>query len=102
ELADLLTHPRYEVHKTYVVEVAGGPVGDDDLEALRAGVELEDGRTLPAGVEQTAPGVLRMTLREGRKRQVRRMLDAVGHPVRSLRRVQLGPLELGDLRDGEY
>ncbi len=102
ELADLLTHPRYEVHKTYRVEVWGGEVGADDLETLRSGVELDDGLTLPAGVEQTSPGVLRVTLREGRKRQVRRMLDAIGHPVRSLRRVQLGPLEVGALRDGEY
>jgi 23S rRNA pseudouridine2605 synthase len=102
ELADLLTHPRYEVHKTYLVKVWGGPVGEDDLAALRAGIELEDGRTLPAGIEQTSPGVLRVTLREGRKRQVRRMFDAIGHPVRSLRRVQLGPLEVGNLRDGEY
>lgn len=102
ELADLLTHPRYEVHKTYLVKVGGGSVGTDDLRALRAGIELDDGLTLPAGVEQTSPGVLRVTLREGRKRQVRRMFDAIGHPVRSLRRVQLGPLEIGDLRDGEY
>lgn len=102
ELADLLTHPRYEVHKTYRVEVWGGEVGTDDLETLRSGVELDDGLTLPAGVEQIAPGVLRVTLREGRKRQVRRMFDAIGHPVRSLRRVQLGPLSIGELRDGEY
>jgi 23S rRNA pseudouridine2605 synthase len=102
ELADLLTHPRYEVHKTYVVKVRGGEVGADDLETLRSGVELEDGLTLPAAVEQTAPGVLRITLREGRKRQVRRMLEAIDHPVRSLRRVQLGPLAIGGLRDGEY
>ncbi|MBF6620915.1 MAG: rRNA pseudouridine synthase [Patulibacter sp.] len=102
ELADLLTHPRYEVHKTYLARVWGGAVGADDLESLRAGIELDDGLTLPAGVEQTSPGVLRVTLREGRKRQVRRMFDAIGHPVRSLRRVQLGPLEIGELRDGEY
>lgn len=102
ELADLLTHPRYEVHKVYLAQVYGGEVGVEAIRALRAGVELEDGRTLPAGVEQTSPGVLRVTLREGRKRQVRRMFDAVGHPVRSLRRVQLGPLEIGSLRDGEY
>lgn len=102
ELADLLTHPRYEVHKVYLVEVWGGAVGADDLETLQSGVELEDGLTLPAGVEQIAPGRLRVTLREGRKRQVRRMFDAIGHPVRSLRRVQLGPLSIGELRDGEY
>lgn len=102
ELADLLTHPRYEVHKVYLVDVRGGEVGADDLETLRSGVELEDGLTLPAAVEQIAPGRLRVTLREGRKRQVRRMFDAIGHPVRALRRVQLGPLSIGELRDGEY
>lgn len=102
ELADLLTHPRYEVHKTYVAMVAGGEVGEDDVEKLRSGIELEDGLTLPAGVEQFKPGRLRVTLREGRKRQVRRMFDAIGHPVRTLRRVRLGPLDLGPLRDGEY
>ena len=101
-LADLLTHPRYEVPKTYVATVAGGRVGDPALRLLREGVELDDGPTLPAEVEQPRPGELRITLREGRKRQVRRMCRAVGHPVRELRRVRLGPLELGRLAPGEW
>ncbi len=102
QLADLLTHPRYEVQKVYEARVGGGPVGTDAIEQLRAGVLLDDGPTLPAGVEQPRPGVLRITLREGRKRQVRRMCEAVGHPVRKLRRVKLGPLDLGRLGPGEY
>ncbi|EHN12169.1 Ribosomal large subunit pseudouridine synthase B [Patulibacter medicamentivorans] len=101
-LADLLTHPRYEVPKTYVASVRGGRVGDVALRALREGVELDDGPTLPAEVEQPEPGELRITLREGRKRQVRRMCRAVGHPVVTLRRVRLGPLELGRLREGQW
>ncbi|WP_320669900.1 pseudouridine synthase [Patulibacter defluvii] len=101
-LADLLTHPRYEVPKTYVAQVRGGRVGEAALRRLREGVELDDGPTLPAEVEQPAPGELRLTLREGRKRQVRRMCRAVGHPVTALTRVRLGPLELGRLREGEW
>ncbi|MDX8150509.1 pseudouridine synthase [Patulibacter brassicae] len=101
-LADLLTHPRYEVPKTYVATVAGGRVGPAALQRLREGVELDDGPTLPATVEQPRPGELRITLREGRKRQVRRMCRAVGHPVRALRRVRMGPLELGRLAPGEW
>jgi 23S rRNA pseudouridine2605 synthase len=102
ELADLLTHPRYEVQKVYVAEVAGGPIGAETVEALRSGVLLDDGPTLPAGVERLNERMLRITLREGRKRQVRRMCEAVGHPVVSLRRVKLGPLDIGGLRPGEW
>jgi 23S rRNA pseudouridine2605 synthase len=100
DLANRLTHPRYEVPKTYVAEVAGGPVPEPALRALREGVELDDGRTAPARVRQIAPGVLELTLREGRKRQVKRMCAQVGHPVRRLSRVAFGPLRLGDLAEG--
>lgn len=102
DLADVLTHPRYEVEKVYIAEVSGGPVGPQTVDALRAGVRLEDGPTLPAGVELLNPQLLRITLREGRKRQVRRMCDAVDHPVVSLRRVKLGPLDVGRLKPGEW
>jgi 23S rRNA pseudouridine2605 synthase len=101
ELANRLTHPRYEVEKLYRVEVEPRPVRESALQALREGVRLDDGPTLPAGVTQPAPGVLEMTLREGRKRQVRRMCEAVGHRVVALRRVAFGPLELGRLSEGE-
>jgi 23S rRNA pseudouridine2605 synthase len=100
DLANRLTHPRYEVPKVYVAHVAHGPVSERALRQLRAGVELDDGVTAPAGVRQTAPGVLEITLREGRKRQVKRMCAAVGHPVHRLQRVAFGPLRLGDLREG--
>jgi 23S rRNA pseudouridine2605 synthase len=99
DLANRLTHPRYEVPKTYVAHV-GEMVGEAALRALREGVELDDGPTLPAEVRQIEVGVLQITLREGRKRQVRRMCAAVGHPVQELQRVAFGPLRLGDLGEG--
>jgi 23S rRNA pseudouridine2605 synthase len=102
ELAHRLTHPRFEVPKTYVVRVGGGPVSAAALAALRHGVELEDGRTAPARVRRLGRDELELRIHEGRKRQVRRMCEAVGHPVRSLRRVAFGPLGLGDLREGGH
>src|SRR3954447_14086965 len=102
ELANHLTHPRYEVPKTYRAKVARGPVADRALRALREGVELDDGLTLPARVRSVRPDVLELTIREGRKRQVRRMLEAVGHPAVALRRVQFGALVLGDLGVGAH
>jgi 23S rRNA pseudouridine2605 synthase len=100
DLAHRLTHPRFEVPKTYRARVGGGPVDDRALKRLREGVDLDDGRTAPARVRRLGPGRLELTLREGRKRQVRRMCEAVGHPVTELRRVAFGPLELGDLPPG--
>jgi 23S rRNA pseudouridine2605 synthase len=102
QLANLLTHPRYEVPKTYVGRVDPAPVGEPALRRLREGVELDDGVTAPAGARQLRPGVLELTLREGRKRQVRRMCEAVGHRVVELERVAFGPLRLGDLRPGRH
>jgi 23S rRNA pseudouridine2605 synthase len=102
ELANRLTHPRYGVPKTYRVTVANPPVRAPALEALEAGVELEDGPTAPARVRRIAPDRFEVTIREGRKRQVRRMTEAVGHRVRALERVQLGPLRLGTLGPGEH
>ncbi len=114
ELANRLTHPRYEVPKTYRVRVGGGPVGERALRALRAGVDLEDGPTAPARVQRlTGEGSrsatregegdeLELTIREGRNRQVRRMCEAVGHPVLALQRIAFGPLRLGDLQPGAH
>ena len=102
ELAHRLTHPRFEVPKTYRALVAGDPVGERALRALRDGVELEDGRTAPARVRRLGPHELELELGEGRKRQVRRMCTAVGHPVRALARVAFGPLALGDLPEGAH
>ncbi|HZO61249.1 MAG TPA: pseudouridine synthase [Solirubrobacterales bacterium] len=102
ELANRLMHPRYEVPRTYRAQVGGSP-SKRALQALREGVELEDGRSHPARIRVVGGGresVLEITIHEGRNRIVRRMLEAVGYPVRSLERVAFGPLELGRLRPG--
>jgi 23S rRNA pseudouridine2605 synthase len=102
ELANLLTHPRYQVPRTYRVTVRGGPVSEAALRALRSGVDLEDGPTAPAGVRRLGPDRLELTIHEGRNRQVKRMCAAVGHPVGQLARVRFGPLRLGDLGPGQH
>jgi 23S rRNA pseudouridine2605 synthase len=102
ELAHRLTHPRFEVPKTYRARVARGPIQARALKALRHGVELEDGVTAPAEVRQIAADTLELTIHEGRKRQVKRMCEAVGHPVKSLERVGFGPLELAGLPPGAH
>jgi 23S rRNA pseudouridine2605 synthase len=109
ELAFRLTHPRYKVAKEYIAVVAGSPSASD-LESMRTGVQLEDGKTQPAEVEvvgfDPAAGTgrteVRVVIREGRHRQVRRMLQAVGHKVQSLRRIGFGPLKLGRLKVGDW
>jgi 23S rRNA pseudouridine2605 synthase len=101
ELAHVLTHPRFEVPKIYRARVAGHP-GPRALRALREGVDLEDGRTAPARVRLLHGGDLEITIHEGRKRQIRRMLDAVGHEVLSLQRTGFGPLTLGGLAPGRH
>jgi pseudouridine synthase len=100
ELANRLTHPRYEVQKTYRVELLRPPA-DRDLEQLRRGVELDDGPTAPARARRTAEREIEISIHEGRNRQVRRMAEAVGNEVVRLERVRLGSLELGELRRGE-
>jgi 23S rRNA pseudouridine2605 synthase len=100
ELAHRLTHPSFEVPKTYRAVLWRSPVRAPALAALRAGVELEDGRTAPAEVRRVAWDTIELTIHEGRKRQVKRMCESVGHPIRQLERIRLGPLELGDLAPG--
>jgi 23S rRNA pseudouridine2605 synthase len=102
ELANRLTHPSFEVGKTYRVKLAGGPVGEGALNALRGGVELDDGPTAPALARRLRGSVIELTIHEGRNRQVRRMCAAVGHPVRELERIAFGPLRLGGLAVGGY
>jgi 23S rRNA pseudouridine2605 synthase len=101
ELANRLTHPRYEVPKTYRATLAGPAIADRAIRALREGVELEDGMTAPARVRRLTPHQIELTIHEGRNRQVRRMCEAIGRPVRQLVRIRFGPLELGDLRPGK-
>jgi len=111
ELTHLLTHPRYEHEKEYLVLVKGHPT-DAVLSQLRRGVDLEEGRTAPAKVSRTSqkegletpPGTtwLRIVIHEGRKRQIRRMCAAVGHPVQRLIRVRMGPIKLGNLPIGGH
>lgn len=106
ELAHRLMHPRYGVEKEYIAVVKGEP-GDKALRKLRDGVHIEGGKTAPAKVE-VLPTVrsgsstsLKITIHEGRKRQVRQMCEAVGHPVQSLKRVRIGPFLLRGIRGGE-
>jgi 23S rRNA pseudouridine2605 synthase len=102
ELANGLTHPSFQVAKTYRATLGGEPVGEGALETLRRGVELEDGPTAPAQVRRVSANVVELTLREGRHRQVRRMCASVGHPVLELRRIAFGPLRLDGLKEGAW
>lgn len=116
DLAARLTHPRHEVERTYEAHVAGTP-DEAAIDKLRRGIPLDGRRTMPAEVRRLAKGpaprkgapherqhnvVLIITIREGRNRQVRRMCEAVGHPVRKLRRVRIGPISDKRLRPGEW
>ena len=100
-LAHTLAHPRYGVEKTYVATVEGEP-DDAALEQLRDGVELEDGRTAPARVRRIAPSEIEVVIHEGRNRQVRRMFDAVGHPVARLHRSAYAGLTLDGIEPGQW
>jgi len=102
DLAHRLTHPSFEVEKTYRAVVGGPPVREPELQALRDGVELDDRRTAPARVRRVAADTIEITIHEGRKRQVKRMCEAVGHPVKQLERVAFGPLQLGGLPRGRW
>jgi 23S rRNA pseudouridine2605 synthase len=101
ELSHRLAHPRYEVDKVYEVETWAQPT-DADLERLRRGVELEDGPTRPAEVRRIDGARIELTIHEGRNRQVKRMLEAVGHRVKRLHRSRYGPLEVGGLEPGAW
>src|SRR2546426_9873903 len=105
DLAQTLLHPRYHVPKTYLIKVKG-VLRDDEIKSLERGVELEDGVTSPARVKKVRKAEqnswLEITIHEGRKHQVKRMLEVVGHPVSKLIRVRFGPLTLRDLAAGEF
>ena len=100
-LAHRLTHPSFGVEKEYLAHVRGTP-SRAALRRLRQGVELDDGPTAPAQVSSPQPGVLRITIHEGRNRQVRRMCDAIGHPVLRLVRTRIGPLVDARLAPGAW
>jgi 23S rRNA pseudouridine2605 synthase len=104
ELANRIAHPRHGVEKEYLASVrtAGGPVSPGAIRRLRDGVELDDGPTAPAKVSQPHPGILRIAIHEGRNRQVRRMCEAVGHPVTRLVRTRIGPLHDRRLQPGAW
>jgi 23S rRNA pseudouridine2605 synthase len=102
ELANRLTHPSFEVAKTYRATVGGPAIADRTLRRLREGVTLDDGPTALARARRVGEHELELTIHEGRNRQVRRMCAAVGHPVLALSRVSFGPLRLDGLREGEH
>jgi 23S rRNA pseudouridine2605 synthase len=102
ELANRLTHPSFEVLKTYRATLGGRAIGDPALARLRDGVELDDGMTAPARARRLGEREIELTIHEGRNRQVRRMCAAVGHPVQKLVRVRFGPLSLDGLGVGEH
>jgi 23S rRNA pseudouridine2605 synthase len=105
QLANRLTHPRFQVPKTYRAKLARAPIADEALELLRGGVQLEDGVTAPARVRRlggAGSNLIELTIHEGRNRQVRRMCQAVGHPVLELVRTRFGPLPLDGLQPGAH
>lgn len=102
ELAHRVSHPSHGVEKEYLATVEGGSVSPGVLRRLRDGIELEDGITAPAVVSQPDVGVLKLTIHEGRNRQIRRMCEAVGHPVTRLVRVRIGPITDRRLAPGAW
>jgi 23S rRNA pseudouridine2605 synthase len=105
ELANRVAHPSAGVEKEYLADVevaAGRSVSAAAIRTLREGVALDDGVTAPAKVTQPSPGVLRIVIHEGRNRQIRRMCETVGHPVRRLVRVRIGPIADRRLQPGEW
>ena len=105
ELAQALLHPRYHVAKVYLAKVKG-VLNDDEIDQLARGVRLQDGMTAPATVKKVRKAAenswLEVTIYEGRKHQIKRMFEVVGHPVLKLKRIRFGPLALGDLFPGEF
>ncbi|MBU0630856.1 MAG: rRNA pseudouridine synthase [Candidatus Margulisbacteria bacterium] len=101
EVALKLTHPRYEHEKEYDV-VVDRPLSPAEVDKLKRGIYLEGKKTLPAGVMVIDPRRIKMILKEGRNRQIRKMMEALGNEVVALRRVRLGKLTLGELRPGEW
>ena len=107
EFSNKITHPRSKIEKTYLARVKGGLVTKEEIFTLRKGVQLEDGKTAPAQVfiEEIYPDnttLLKIIIREGKNRQVRRMCEAINHPVIDLKRTEIGGLKLGNLPYGKW
>lgn len=101
-LTNAITHPSRGVEKEYLASVNGGTVSPGAVRRLRTGIELDDGMTAPAQVSQPEPGLLRITIHEGRNRQIRRMCAAIGHPVDRLVRLRIGPISDRHLAQGSW
>ena len=104
DLAAKLLHPRHKIPKTYVVKV-NGQLSEEKLKAFRQGIEIDDKKTIPAKISHLAPRtshLYKVTLTEGRKRQIRRMFEVLGFKVLDLKRVQIGPLKLAGLKEGSW
>jgi 23S rRNA pseudouridine2605 synthase len=105
EVAQALLHPRHHVPKVYLVKIKG-ILNEEDIRRLEHGVSLDDGMTQPAKLRKVRKAEenswIELTVYEGRKHQVKRMLEAVGHPVLKLKRIKFGPLALGDLAVGQF
>lgn len=107
DFSNKITHPKNKIEKTYLARVKGGLVSKEDVYQLRSGVQLEDGKTAPAKVyvEDVYPDnttLLKIVIREGKNRQVRRMCEAINHPVIDLKRTEVGGLQLGNLPYGKW
>lgn len=101
-LANQISHPSHGVEKEYLAEIGNGRVSPGNVRRLREGIELDDGLTAPAKVSQPESGLLRLVIHEGRNRQVRRMCEAIGHPVQRLVRTRIGPLSDRSLPPGKW
>ncbi|MPM45751.1 Ribosomal large subunit pseudouridine synthase B [bioreactor metagenome] len=105
DLANKLMHPKYHIYKTYIAEVEGR-MSDEAVMRLKSGVKIEDYKTAPAIVNivkiSSNSSIVQVSIYEGKNRQVRKMLDAVGHPVRTLKRISFGKINLGDLKPGAW
>ena len=107
DFANGITHPKNKVEKTYIAHIKGGQLTDDELSKLRRGVKLDDGMTQPAKVRvdtiyNNGTSLVEIIITEGRNRQVRRMFEAVGHPVIALKRTKIGDISLGNLPYGKW
>ena len=101
DFANAIMHPRYEIEKTYLVELTRS-LEDDDAQRIEAGIILDDGKSAPARIAHFTPTKIQITIHEGRNRIVRRIFETLNYPIRTLTRIRIGTIGLGDLKSGEY